>query len=78
MSRLAEYCKVKLMTINGPDVYGSSLGESEERLRDKFNEAKGIAETSKSGCILFIDELVYMLLFLRGDKNFPHPLLFPC
>ncbi|KAJ3192720.1 hypothetical protein HK101_006084 [Irineochytrium annulatum] len=46
----------RLLTINGPEVFGAYLGESEEKLRDKFNEAREIA--AKTACVLFIDEML--------------------
>ena len=55
VSMLAADCEACIVTINGPEVFGSRPGESEENIRLKFEEAKLL---SKEGpCILFIDEL---------------------
>ncbi|KAJ3016760.1 UNVERIFIED_CONTAM: hypothetical protein HDU68_012036 [Siphonaria sp. JEL0065] len=59
VSTVAKHCDASLFTINGSDVFGSHLGESEERIRSKFNEALDVARSGTKGhaCILFIDEI---------------------
>ncbi|KAJ3040816.1 hypothetical protein HDV00_010431 [Rhizophlyctis rosea] len=57
VSTIAQACGAKLFTIHGPEVFGAYIGDSERHLRDKFNEAREVAVTSKCPCILFIDEL---------------------
>ena len=46
------------MSINGPEVYGPYVGQSEERLREKFSQARSITEHENVPAILFIDEIV--------------------
>ncbi|KAJ3073739.1 hypothetical protein HDU98_000802 [Podochytrium sp. JEL0797] len=58
VSTVAKYCNANLLVLNGSDVFGSRLGESEERVRAKFNEALEIARSKNGACILFIDEIV--------------------
>ncbi|KAI9342867.1 P-loop containing nucleoside triphosphate hydrolase protein, partial [Obelidium mucronatum] len=59
VTTVAKYCSADLFTINGSDVFGSHLGESEEHIRNKFNEALGVArsQANRRACILFIDEI---------------------
>lgn len=44
--------------IQGPEVFGPYLGESEEKLRAKFREATQIGKEKEAPVILFIDEIV--------------------
>ncbi|XP_010889583.4 spermatogenesis-associated protein 5-like protein 1 isoform X1 [Esox lucius] len=44
-----------LVTVRGPEVVGSRPGESEERLRAVFRQARAAAE--EGPCVLFLDEL---------------------
>ncbi|KAJ7994823.1 hypothetical protein DPEC_G00253460 [Dallia pectoralis] len=44
-----------LVTVRGPEVVGSRPGESEERLRAVFSQARAVAE--EGPCVLFLDEL---------------------
>lgn len=46
------------VTIHGPEVYGPYVGESEEKLRAKFDQAKAMTAEEGVPVILFIDELV--------------------
>ena len=46
------------LTINGPEVYGPYIGDSEEKLRQIFEEANILISQSDRPCILFIDEIV--------------------
>ncbi|KAJ3021104.1 hypothetical protein HKX48_009199 [Thoreauomyces humboldtii] len=56
VSAVARACAAKMIIINGPEVFGAYQGESEERLREKFEEAQSLA-TGEHPCILFIDEM---------------------
>ncbi|KAI8909376.1 P-loop containing nucleoside triphosphate hydrolase protein [Powellomyces hirtus] len=56
VSTVARACGASMLTINGPEIFGAYQGESEERLREKFQEAQAMA-TGRSPCILFIDEM---------------------
>lgn len=57
VSSIAKRCNAKMFIIQGPEVYGPFIGESEEKLRAKFNEAKNYAITENVPVILFIDEI---------------------
>ncbi|TPX71803.1 hypothetical protein SpCBS45565_g00748 [Spizellomyces sp. 'palustris'] len=57
VTMIARVCQASLVTIHGPEIFGSYLGESEERLRAKFMEAQSKSEDGKTPSILFIDEL---------------------
>ncbi|OAD73884.1 hypothetical protein PHYBLDRAFT_112300 [Phycomyces blakesleeanus NRRL 1555(-)] len=57
VTSVAEACGAKVFIIQGPEIYGPYLGESEEKLRDKFKEAQGWASENDSPVILFIDEI---------------------
>ncbi|KAJ3396124.1 hypothetical protein HDU92_003993 [Lobulomyces angularis] len=56
VSTIAQKCKIGMVKIDGPEVYGSNLGESEEKLTKKFEAARKVARLG-NGCILFIDEI---------------------
>lgn len=58
VSSIAKRCNAKMFIIQGPEVYGPFIGESEEKLRAKFNEARNYAITENVPVILFIDEIV--------------------
>ncbi|KAI8973351.1 P-loop containing nucleoside triphosphate hydrolase protein [Mycotypha africana] len=58
VTSLTKECHGKLFIIQGPELYGSFIGESEERLRKKFTEARDYAlENQETPVILFIDEI---------------------
>ncbi|KAI8617107.1 P-loop containing nucleoside triphosphate hydrolase protein, partial [Chytriomyces sp. MP71] len=58
VSTVARNCNAHLVVLNGSDVFGALVGESEERIRATFNEALNRASiSSTSSCILFIDEI---------------------
>ncbi|KAI9013872.1 P-loop containing nucleoside triphosphate hydrolase protein [Phycomyces nitens] len=57
VTSVAEACGAKVFVIQGPEIYGPYLGESEEKLRLKFKEAQGWAAENDSPVILFIDEI---------------------
>lgn len=58
VSSIAKRCNAKMFIIQGPEVYGPYIGESEERLRAKFTEAREYAIKENVPVILFIDEIV--------------------
>lgn len=64
VSSVAKRCNAKMFIIQGPEVFGPFIGESEEKLRAKFTEAGDYAVKENVPVILFIDEIVRML-FLR-------------
>ncbi|KAG0034145.1 hypothetical protein BGZ81_006017 [Podila clonocystis] len=58
VSTVAHICKAIMITIYGPEIFGPYVGESEEKLRQKFDQASRIATAdSKTPVIVFIDEL---------------------
>ncbi|KAG1457071.1 hypothetical protein G6F55_006139 [Rhizopus delemar] len=57
VSSMAKRCHAKMFVIQGPEVYGPFLGESEERLRTKFLEAQNYSAKENVPVILFIDEI---------------------
>ncbi|RUS18369.1 LOW QUALITY PROTEIN: P-loop containing nucleoside triphosphate hydrolase protein [Endogone sp. FLAS-F59071] len=57
VSSIAQACNAKVVTIHGPEVYGPYVGESEEKLRAKFDQAKAMTVEEGAPVILFIDEL---------------------
>ena len=59
VSCLAKQYGAKMFVIQGSDLFGPMVGESEERLRSQFSEAKMYAiESPDQPVILFIDEMV--------------------
>ena len=50
----ARLCGAEVFHVDGPDILGSVAGESEEKLRDVFEEAAACASPS----LVFIDEIV--------------------
>ncbi|KAJ1917975.1 hypothetical protein IWQ60_007619 [Tieghemiomyces parasiticus] len=57
VSNVARECRAHLRTINGSEVVGTYIGESEQNLRDAFTTAQQLAEGSRRPCVLFIDEV---------------------
>ncbi|KAF9217088.1 hypothetical protein BGZ59_006533 [Podila verticillata] len=58
VSTVAHICKATMITIYGPEIFGPYVGESEEKLRQKFDQASRIATAdTKTPVIVFIDEL---------------------
>lgn len=58
VSSIAKKCNAKMFIIQGPEVFGPFIGESEEKLRTKFTRAKDYAIKENVPVILFIDEIV--------------------
>ena len=58
VSSIARKCNAKMFIIQGPEVFGPFIGESEEKLRAKFTEARDYAIKEDVPVILFIDEIV--------------------
>ncbi|KAJ2825892.1 hypothetical protein FBU31_003586 [Coemansia sp. 'formosensis'] len=50
---ISDHCKAKLTVIQGPEIIGPYLGDSERRLRERFASAQG----KEGPSILFIDEI---------------------
>jgi transitional endoplasmic reticulum ATPase len=61
VSSIAKRCNAKMFIIQGPEVYGPYIGESEEKLRAKFTEARNYAIKENVPVILFIDEIVRLM-----------------
>ncbi|KAG2232545.1 hypothetical protein INT48_000925 [Thamnidium elegans] len=57
VSSIAKRCNAKMFIIQGPEIFGPFIGESEERLRAKFTEAREYAIRENVPVILFIDEI---------------------
>ncbi|CAG8530939.1 3497_t:CDS:10, partial [Acaulospora colombiana] len=57
VNEIAKACNAKMVSINGPDVFGTYVGESESRLRDIFSQARSLTVDENCPVILFIDEL---------------------
>ncbi|KAI9355174.1 P-loop containing nucleoside triphosphate hydrolase protein [Pilaira anomala] len=57
VSSIAKRCNAKLFIIQGPEIFGPFIGESEEKLRAKFTEAREYAIRENVPVILFIDEI---------------------
>ncbi|CAI2163966.1 8928_t:CDS:10 [Funneliformis geosporum] len=57
VSIIAKACNAKMISINGPDIFGTYVGESEAKLRHKFSQAKRMTIEEDNPIILFIDEL---------------------
>lgn len=55
---MATECKLPFLSVKGPELLGSYVGESEANLRSTFAKARSLSLNSKpSGCVLFFDEL---------------------
>ncbi|ORZ00213.1 P-loop containing nucleoside triphosphate hydrolase protein, partial [Syncephalastrum racemosum] len=57
VSSIASACQARLFMIQGPEIYGPYIGESEEKLRSKFEQAQEAAAIQETPVILFIDEI---------------------
>ncbi|KAG0053544.1 hypothetical protein BGZ83_000897 [Gryganskiella cystojenkinii] len=58
VSTVAQICSATMITIFGPEIFGPYVGESEEKLRQKFAHASRIAvDNPKKPVLIFIDEL---------------------
>jgi len=58
VSTVAHICHAQMVTIFGPEIFGPYVGESEEKLRLKFDHASRIALADpKRPVMIFIDEL---------------------
>ncbi|KAG0205994.1 hypothetical protein BGX28_002496 [Mortierella sp. GBA30] len=58
VSTVAHICRAEMITIYGPEIFGPYVGESEEKLRQKFDQASRIAVADpKRPVMVFIDEL---------------------
>ncbi|KAF9201673.1 hypothetical protein BGZ49_008103 [Haplosporangium sp. Z 27] len=58
VSTVAKICRAQMVSIYGPEIFGPYVGESEEKLRQKFDEASRIALADpKRPVMIFIDEL---------------------
>ncbi|KAF9343843.1 hypothetical protein BGX34_006305, partial [Mortierella sp. NVP85] len=58
VSTVAHICHAQMVTIFGPEIFGPYVGESEEKLRHKFDHASRIALADpKRPVMIFIDEL---------------------
>jgi transitional endoplasmic reticulum ATPase len=51
--------------IQGPEVFGPYIGESEEKVRAKFREATRLGQEKEVPVILFIDEIVSIGIGIR-------------
>lgn len=55
---VATECKLPFVSVKGPELLGSYVGESEERVRQTFQNARKLAEKSTPpACVLFFDEI---------------------
>ncbi|KAG0251795.1 hypothetical protein BG011_007368 [Mortierella polycephala] len=58
VSVVAHICHAHMITIYGPEIFGPYVGESEEKLRQKFGQASRIAMADpRRPVMVFIDEL---------------------
>ncbi|KAF9973558.1 hypothetical protein BGZ73_003196 [Actinomortierella ambigua] len=58
VATVAQYCRARMVTILGPEILGPYLGESEEKLRQKFLQAQRmVVEDPSTPVLIFIDEL---------------------
>lgn len=58
VSSVSKTYDAQLMVIQGPELYGPYVGESEANLRQRFEEARQMTLESNKPVILFIDEIV--------------------
>jgi transitional endoplasmic reticulum ATPase len=78
VSSIAKRCNAKMFVIQGPEVYGPFIGESEEKLRAKFTEARDYAVKENVPVILFIDEIVRSFFYFIIHKLTNKHLLIGC
>ncbi|KAG0230109.1 hypothetical protein BGW41_002607 [Actinomortierella wolfii] len=58
VATVAQYCRARMITIYGPEIFGPYVGESEEKLRQKFEQAQRmVTEDAATPVVVFIDEL---------------------
>ncbi|CAG8461521.1 11874_t:CDS:10, partial [Ambispora gerdemannii] len=57
VATISKICNAKMITIHGPEIYGSYVGESETKLREKFMFAQRLTLEENYPVILFIDEV---------------------
>lgn len=58
VSSVARACGAQLFILQGSEIYGPYIGESEEKLRIKFRQAQEAAARKDIPVMLFIDEIV--------------------
>jgi peroxin-6 len=55
---VATECNLPFLSVKGPELLGSYVGESEENIRSTFAQARQLAKNNQNpACILFFDEL---------------------
>ncbi|GKY90932.1 hypothetical protein MPSEU_000066000 [Mayamaea pseudoterrestris] len=65
---VATECNFPFLSVKGPELLGSYVGESEENVRSIFSQARQLAKANQvPGCVLFFDELD-SLAPRRGDQ----------
>ncbi|GKY90927.1 hypothetical protein MPSEU_000065500 [Mayamaea pseudoterrestris] len=65
---VATECNFPFLSVKGPELLGSYVGESEENVRTIFSQARQLAKANQiPGCVLFFDELD-SLAPRRGDQ----------
>jgi SpoVK/Ycf46/Vps4 family AAA+-type ATPase len=69
VSSMAKRCNAKMFIIQGPEVFGPFIGESEEKLRAKFTEAREYAIKENVPVILFIDEIVRVFQLQNAERE---------
>ena len=52
---IAQECGAELFVVNGPEILGTYVGDSEQQLRDVFDKASAVVDKPS---IIFIDEIV--------------------
>ncbi|CAM0134819.1 unnamed protein product [Umbelopsis sp. WA50703] len=57
VATIAKACDAEMIVIQGPEVFGPYIGESEEKVRAKFREATRVGQEKEVPVILFIDEI---------------------
>lgn len=78
VSSIAKRCNAKMFVIQGPEVFGPYIGESEEKLRAKFSQARNYAVKENVPVILFIDEIVRLYLCLDFERRLMKTLFVGC
>ena len=59
----AKECDAMMIAVNGSDLFGSFIGDSESNLRRVFEDAERMGRTEPNRpCLIFIDELVGFLV----------------
>ena len=67
----ARKLNANIIKLNGPDIFGEYVGDSEKILRDSFDLANSNSNSNSLISIIFIDNIVCFFLFILQMTKLP-------